>query len=178
MRGIKTLISLTALLAGLAVTPSAQAQINIQIGIQPSCPYGYYDAEPYGCAPRGFYGSGYFHNGIFLGMGPWAGYGYGHGWGQYRFRGDGGGNYHGRGGYEANRGHWKNGRDDRDAEYRGNNGRGNGRNDARGYDRGNNGNRGAGRDDRGRSDDHKGRGDSHDGGGHGNDRHPDGGDRH
>ena len=33
----------------------------------------------------GFYGPGYFYNGIFLGMGPWAGWGYGHGWGSHRF---------------------------------------------------------------------------------------------
>jgi len=43
----------------------------------------------------GYYGPGYFYNGIFLGMGPWAGWGYGHGWGGHRFGGDGGGSYHG-----------------------------------------------------------------------------------
>lgn len=43
----------------------------------------------------GFYGSGYFYNGIFLSMGPWADWGYSHGWGGPRFGGDGGGSYHG-----------------------------------------------------------------------------------
>jgi RNA polymerase primary sigma factor len=58
----------------------------------------------------GFYGPGYFFNGIFLGVGPWANWGYGHGWGDHRFSGGGGGRYvagRGNGGgrsYAANRG--------------------------------------------------------------------------
>jgi len=95
MRGLKTLISTTALLAGMALAPAAQAQIVVGIGIQPVCSYGYYNYQPYACAPMGYYGSGYFYNGIFLGMGPWAGWGYSHGWGGHRFSGDGGGSYHG-----------------------------------------------------------------------------------
>ena len=62
-----------------------KAQIVVDIGVQPSCAYGYYDYAPYACAPYGYYGPGYFYNGIFLGMGPWAGWGYGHGWGGHRF---------------------------------------------------------------------------------------------
>ncbi len=121
MRGIKILVSTTALLAGLALAPAARAQIEIQVGVQPVCPYGYYGYAPYQCAPMGYYGSGYFYNGIFLGMGPWAGWGYSHGWGGHRFIADGGGRYHGgvgrvaysrrsggapaaRGGVPANRG--------------------------------------------------------------------------
>ena len=90
----------TALLAvaTVAIAPEAKAQISVNIGIQPVCSYGYYDYAPYACAPMGFYGSGYFYNGIFLGMGPWAGWGYGHGWGSHRFVNDGGGRYHGGGG--------------------------------------------------------------------------------
>ena len=91
MRGLKTLLGTTALLAGLALAPAAQAQIVINIGVQPVCSYGYYDYAPYACAPMGYYGPGYFYNGIFLGMGPWAGWGYGHGWGSHRFVSDGGG---------------------------------------------------------------------------------------
>jgi hypothetical protein len=79
MRGLKTLVSTTALLAGLALAPVAHAQISVNIGVQPVCSYGYYGYEPYACAPMGYYSSGYFYNGIFLGMGPWAGWGYGHG---------------------------------------------------------------------------------------------------
>jgi hypothetical protein len=95
MRGIRILISTTALLAGMALMPVAQAQISINIGVQPVCSYGYYGYEPYACAPMGYYGSGYFYNGIFVGMGPWSGWGYSHGWGSRRFSGDGGGRFHG-----------------------------------------------------------------------------------
>ncbi len=52
------------------MAPPAHAQIVVNLGVQPNCPYGYYDYAPYQCAPMGFYGSGYFYNGIFLGMGP------------------------------------------------------------------------------------------------------------
>ncbi|MGC2619912.1 MAG: hypothetical protein WA414_12785, partial [Acidobacteriaceae bacterium] len=69
--------------------------MTVVIGVQPVCSYGYYDYAPYECAPVGFYGPGYFYNGIFLGMGPWAGWGYGHGWGSHRFTEGGGGRYNG-----------------------------------------------------------------------------------
>ena len=95
MRGLKILVSTAALLAGLAIAPAAQAQISIDIGAQPACSYGYYGYAPYQCAPMGYYGSGYFYNGVFIGMGPWSGYGYNHGWGGHRFVSDGGGRYHG-----------------------------------------------------------------------------------
>lgn len=95
MRGIRILFGTTALLAGLALAPAAQAQLMIDIGVQPSCAYGYYGYAPYACAPYGYYGPGYFYNGIFLGMGPWGGWGYSHGWGSHRFVSEGGGNYHG-----------------------------------------------------------------------------------
>lgn len=95
MRGIKILIGTTALLAGLALAPAAQAQVYVSFGVQPVCSYGYYDYAPYACAPYGFYGPGYFYNGIFLGMGPWGGWGYSHGWGGHRFVAEGGGSYRG-----------------------------------------------------------------------------------
>ena len=82
----------TTLLASLAMVPSVNAQIAIGIN-PPGCSYGYYDYSPYGCAPMGFYGPGYFYNGIFLGVGPWASWGYNHGWGDHRFSGGGGGTY-------------------------------------------------------------------------------------
>ena len=95
MRGLKVLLGSTALLVGLAMTPAAQSQISINIGVQPVCSYGYYGYAPYQCAPMGYYGPGYFYNGIFLGMGPWGGWGYSHGWGGHRFVSEGGGSYHG-----------------------------------------------------------------------------------
>jgi len=113
MRGLKTLLGAAVVLAGLAIVPAAKAQIAIEIGVPPVCQWGYYEAPPYACAPYGFYGPGYFYNGIFLGVGPWAGWGYGHGWGYHRFHGEGGGRYHGRGGWEAEHGHYAHGYDDR-----------------------------------------------------------------
>lgn len=115
MQGLKTLLGSAALLAGMALAPAAQSQISIgiNIGAPPVCRYGFYEYPPYACAPYGFYGPGYFYNGIFLGVGPWAGWGYAHGWGSHRFVEAGGGRYHGRGGYEANHGHFVRGYDDR-----------------------------------------------------------------
>jgi hypothetical protein len=72
------------LLAGLAWRQRLTRRFR-QHRCSPVCSYGYYDYAPYACAPYGFYGPGYFYNGIFLGMGPWAGWGYGHGWGGHRF---------------------------------------------------------------------------------------------
>ncbi|MGA9246037.1 MAG: hypothetical protein WBW03_29150 [Silvibacterium sp.] len=83
-----------------------KTQVVLSIGQQPICSYGYYDYSPYACAPVGFYGPGYFYNGIFLGMGPWSGWGYGHGWGGHRFTNSGGGRYTGGGGYAANHGNY------------------------------------------------------------------------
>ncbi len=104
-------------IAGLAilfgsplVVPAASAQIVISVN-PPVCIYGYYEYEPYGCAPMGFYGPGYFYNGIFLGVGPWASWGYNHGWGEHRFNGGGGGRYvagHRDGGERPSAGHASN----------------------------------------------------------------------
>ena len=37
----------------------------------PDCPYGYYDVDPYSCAPYGYYGPEWFKKGVFIGAGPW-----------------------------------------------------------------------------------------------------------
>ena len=61
-------------LAGICFTMAArkaEAQININIGPAPECPYGYYDYAPYGCAPYGYYGPEWFSDGVFIGAGPW-----------------------------------------------------------------------------------------------------------
>src|SRR5580658_3468700 len=55
---------------GLAV-PAAQAQVSVNIGVAPVCPYGYYDVAPYACAPAGYYGPEWFSGGLFIGAGPW-----------------------------------------------------------------------------------------------------------
>ncbi|HEY0162128.1 MAG TPA: hypothetical protein VGB69_05580 [Edaphobacter sp.] len=63
-----------ALATGLLFASSSkttEAQININIGPAPVCPYGYYDYAPYNCAPYGYYGPDWFTGGIFIGAGPW-----------------------------------------------------------------------------------------------------------
>ncbi len=52
-------------------TPKSHAQIAVQIGPAPVCPYGYFDYAPYNCAPYGYYGPEWFNGGIFIGAGPW-----------------------------------------------------------------------------------------------------------
>jgi hypothetical protein len=47
------------------------AQVAVDIGIAPDCPYGYYDYAPYTCAPYGYYGPEWFTGGLFIGAGPW-----------------------------------------------------------------------------------------------------------
>jgi hypothetical protein len=88
MRGANVLLCAAALLLPAGLLQQAEAQVSIQIGgAPPSCPYGYYNYAPYRCAPRGYWGSNYFYNGIFLGVGPWANWGYNHGWGHHHFSG-------------------------------------------------------------------------------------------
>lgn len=156
------LFASVTLLAPLGLVSTADAQVSIGIGIgtpPPVCPYGYYDYAPYSCAPMGFYGPGYFYNGIFLGVGPWYQYGYRHGWGDHRFIGPRGGRYYGDGrGHHYARGHY-----DRPG-YRGDRGYvGGPRGEYRGggHDNGRGGNHGG---------DHGGNHGGDHGGGHGGDR--------
>ena len=60
--------SIAALFSGFSVAP---AQVSINIGAAPVCPYGYFDYAPYPCAPYGYYGPDWFNGGIFIGAGPW-----------------------------------------------------------------------------------------------------------
>ena len=56
----------------MAVAPSASAAgVSVGIGVAPACPYGYYEAPPYNCAPDGYYGPDWFTDGVFIGAGPW-----------------------------------------------------------------------------------------------------------
>jgi hypothetical protein len=48
-----------------------QAQVAVEVGPAPECPYGYYDVPPYACAPYGYYGPEWFVGGVFIGAGPW-----------------------------------------------------------------------------------------------------------
>ncbi|MGO9326412.1 MAG: hypothetical protein ACLP07_17795 [Terracidiphilus sp.] len=49
----------------------APAQISISFGVEPVCPYGYYDYAPYNCSPYGYYGPDWFQGGVFIGAGHW-----------------------------------------------------------------------------------------------------------
>ena len=65
------------LLAGVAAlcftvsTPKTQAQVAVEVGAAPECPYGYYAVAPYNFAPYGYYGPEWFTGGVFIGVGPW-----------------------------------------------------------------------------------------------------------
>jgi hypothetical protein len=54
-----------------ATAAKPPAQVAVDIGVAPDCPYGYYDYAPYACAPYGYYGPEWFTGGIFIGAGPW-----------------------------------------------------------------------------------------------------------
>src|SRR5215469_6265807 len=67
-------LCLAVALAGIAITGAAQkaaAQVTINVGAEPVCPYGYFNYAPYGCAPFGYYGPQWFVSGVFVGAGPW-----------------------------------------------------------------------------------------------------------
>ena len=66
-------LALTAV-AGICLvigSPKTEAQVAVDIGVAPVCPYGYYDVPPYDCAPYGYYGQEWFAGGVFIGAGPW-----------------------------------------------------------------------------------------------------------
>jgi hypothetical protein len=66
-------LSLAVAALGLLLAPNhhASAQVSVNIGVQPVCPYGYYEVPPYNCAPDGYYGPEWFVGGAFIGAGPW-----------------------------------------------------------------------------------------------------------
>src|SRR5277367_1533514 len=74
MKTRRNLSLITLAVAGLFLTIPRQATaagVSINIGAPPVCPYGYYEAPPYNCAPDGYYGPEWFTGGIFIGAGPW-----------------------------------------------------------------------------------------------------------
>ncbi len=70
MRGLRFLV-LTAVAAACFTASKAEAQVSVSVGVAPECPYGYYDAAPYNCAPSGYYGPEWFSGNVFIGAGPW-----------------------------------------------------------------------------------------------------------
>lgn len=72
MRGFTFLVLTAVVGIGLIFSaPAAKAQVGVGIGVAPVCPYGYFDSDPYDCAPYGYYGPEWFNGGIFIGAGPW-----------------------------------------------------------------------------------------------------------
>lgn len=71
MRTLK-FVALAAVAGGCLAAHAlpADAQVSINIGVAPACPYGYYDVAPYSCAPSGYYGPEWFSGGVFIGAGP------------------------------------------------------------------------------------------------------------
>ena len=66
------LLAIAAAVGGTcALAAQSQAQVSVNIGVAPVCPYGYYDFAPYACAPAGYYGPEWFTGGVFVGAGPW-----------------------------------------------------------------------------------------------------------
>lgn len=130
--------ALSAAIAGLcftAIAPGVGAQVNISVGVAPigaapACPYGYYDAAPYSCAPYGYYGPEWFSGGAFIGAGQWY-------HGPATFHGHVNNSFDARRGYRGpvpNRGDRAEQRPDRVTAFRGNevrDGRGHGEEDRR-----------------------------------------------
>jgi hypothetical protein len=71
MRSLKLFAFATLATGLIGTTSSAPAQITVNVGAAPVCPYGYYDVAPYNCAPYGYYGPEWFSGGVFIGAGPW-----------------------------------------------------------------------------------------------------------
>lgn len=65
------LLAAVAAIGFTVAAPQAQAQVAVDVGVAPDCPYGYYDVPPYACAPAGYYGPEWFVGGVFIGAGPW-----------------------------------------------------------------------------------------------------------
>ena len=83
MKRLKLCVTVALIGTGIAgASQKAKAQVSINIGVgapvavapvavAPVCPYGYFNYEPYGCAPFGYYGPQWFVGGVFIGAGPW-----------------------------------------------------------------------------------------------------------
>ena len=65
-------LSIVAVVVGVFLTGCGPTHVAVGIGGGPPiCPYGYYEAPPYNCAPDGYYGPEWFSGGVFIGAGPW-----------------------------------------------------------------------------------------------------------
>jgi hypothetical protein len=67
----RSLVFSALTIAWVSSVSVAPAQVSVNIGVAPVCPYGYFDYAPYDCAPYGYYGPDWFSGGLFIGAGPW-----------------------------------------------------------------------------------------------------------
>ncbi len=67
----KSLAFVALAVALMSTVSPAPAQVSVEIGVEPVCPYGYFDYAPYACAPYGYYGPDWFVGGAFVGAGRW-----------------------------------------------------------------------------------------------------------
>jgi hypothetical protein len=72
---MRILVQLGILAVGMVILTDAcgprHVAVGVAVGGAPDCPYGYYEAPPYNCAPDGYYGPEWFSGGVFIGAGPW-----------------------------------------------------------------------------------------------------------
>lgn len=68
---IKKITFFPVLFITLLFSIQISAEVIVEVGPEPACPYGYYDYKPYYCAPYGYYGPEWFVDGGFIGAGPW-----------------------------------------------------------------------------------------------------------
>jgi hypothetical protein len=62
MNGLKFLVlAAVAAICFTVTAPKTEAQVSVSIGVAPECPYGYYDAAPYDCAPYGYHVNNRLH---------------------------------------------------------------------------------------------------------------------
>ena len=66
-----TRLEILVLGLGIFLGGCGRTHVAVGVGGPPVCPYGYYEAPPYNCAPDGYYGPEWFSGGVFLGAGPW-----------------------------------------------------------------------------------------------------------
>ena len=71
MSNLKVLAFSVLAIALLGGASRGRAQVAVDVGVAPVCPYGYFDYAPYDCAPYGYYGPDWFVGGVFIGAGPW-----------------------------------------------------------------------------------------------------------
>src|ERR1035441_75805 len=72
MNGLRILaLAAVAGICFMATNPKTQAQVGVEIGVAPVCPYGYYDVPPSDCPPYASYHPECFTGGVFIGAGPW-----------------------------------------------------------------------------------------------------------